>query len=52
MRRRWLCRVGWHKWVLQATEDGDRYHECARCRKVDSRGTAPPGTSFIAGGSG
>lgn len=39
----WRCRLlGWHSWVLRGTEDGGRYHLCARCgRMLEPVGRGP-----------
>lgn len=39
----WRCRVlRWHTWVLRSTEDGGRYHLCARCgRDLEPVGRGP-----------
>lgn len=50
MARHLACLVGMHKWARKITEDGGRYRECARCRKVDEGGAAPPGWGVAAGG--
>jgi hypothetical protein len=50
MAKPWLCRLGWHKWTLQHTEDGNRYRECAGCAKVDDRMRPPPSTGLVGGG--
>jgi hypothetical protein len=36
------CRLGWHKWVTRATEDGGRFKQCARCATMDEREPPTP----------
>jgi hypothetical protein len=31
--RRLSCRLGFHRWKVQSTEDGSRYVECTACGK-------------------
>ncbi|WP_198170761.1 hypothetical protein [Actinoplanes awajinensis] len=40
------CRLGRHRWVRRATEDGGTYKQCVRCGK-DHDGLRPqPGSGF------
>jgi hypothetical protein len=35
-----LCRMGFHDWQVLYNDEGKRYNECLRCRKV--KGKAVP----------
>jgi hypothetical protein len=44
MAKSLLCRLGFHRYVTQHTEDGGLYRACARCGHQDPGGPMiPPG---------
>ena len=41
-RKRLLCRIGIHKYVLRVS-DGERYHECTYCQHFDPHSSSVGG---------
>jgi hypothetical protein len=35
MAKPWTCRLGFHQWRPETSEDGQRYLHCARCGRDD-----------------
>jgi hypothetical protein len=43
-KRRFLCRIGVHKYVLRINpESSERFHECLHCGKFDPRSSSSGG---------
>ena len=40
-----LCRMGFHDWQFLFNDEGQRYQECLRCRKVKGKGVPGNGDS-------
>ena len=39
-KKRLLCRMGIHKYVLRVNDEGGRFHECRYCRHFDPRSSS------------
>jgi hypothetical protein len=45
------CRLGMHKWVVQAAPEDGTFHVCARCGKERTPDAPPPAVGgMMAGG--
>jgi hypothetical protein len=43
MAKTLMCRLGFHHYVAQHTDDGGLYQACSRCGQEDPRGGMVPG---------